>query len=595
MKKIGRNTFIRQLGLGASLGYVALNRPAFAVEKVFNPLSTHGQLMQRLVKANDEHVGQLLELGDKANRHGGRSLGYNFAKMAAAYCHPESVYHQRQDVVDKLEEIIARLFAVLRPDGTINAGNLESPPDTAFIMEPLCSGAYILSQSKSVALVGVKASIKEFIRNVGEALRLGGVHTPNHRWEICSALAWINALYPNQGFVDRIDDWLGEGIFIDEDGHYPERSMNYADVENRAFLTIGRLLGRPELYQPVIQNLEATYYYMEPNGDLVTVDSRRQDQYSSRSIVMQYLHYRYLAIVQHHSVFSAIADLIEQLPDFEEQLVNESLFHFMANPALAKELPPPTYPDTVYEKVFVTSSLARIRRNETSATIFGGVDWPLIIASGRSVSPNFFMYRKGKAILKHMRMSSRFFSMGHFRSEGLRLVDGKYVLHKKQEAYYFQPLPADERNPEGDYALTPSTDNRFWSKMAFDKRPVSNVKTLESTVQILEEGGNVTLDITVEGQEQVAVTIELCFEKFGKLTGVEKVYGSEHDYFLNEGYGQYDHEGDRITFGPGEKQHEWIRGLDGEQYGVHFGGLPAEGQRVFITGYTPFSYSITFS
>ncbi len=597
MKAIPRSTFIKQLGVGAAVGYGLFHSPIVATAFGEDMLLEDEALMQRLVRANDEHVHQLLTLGDRANRHGGRSLGYNFAKMAAAYTHPDSRFRADKAIVAKLTEITAALVAVQRPDGTINAGNLESPPDTAFIMEPLCAGVYILQRSNAKELQPVKSGIREFILKVAESLRTGGVHTPNHRWEICAALVWINALYPNKGLVDRIDDWLGEGIYIDADGHYPERSMNYADVENRAFLTIGRLLERPALYEPVIKNLTATYYYMEPNGDLVTVDSRRQDQYSSRRITMQYLHYRYLAITQGSGFFAAVALRIAQLPDFEDDIVNEALFQFMANPTLSRQLPTPDYPPLVFDKVFPTSSLVRIRRDDMSATIFGGVDWPLIIASGRSVSPNFFSYRKGRAILKYVRMSSRFFSMGHFRSEGMTVEGNTYVLHKKQEAYYFQPLAVSERNASGDYQLTPSTDDRFWSKMAFDKRTVSNVKTLDSTVRVTNVGQAMALEVSILGQEGVAVTIELCFEHGGQLRGVEKALrgGGEHDYFLANGQGVYTLGDDRITFGPGQKDHEWIRGLDGEKYSVHFGGLPSEGQRVFITGYTPFTYTLSFA
>lgn len=99
------------------------------------------------------------------------------------------------------------------------------------------------------------------------------------------------------------------------------------------------------------------------------------------------------------------------------------------------------------------------------------------------------------------------------------------------------------------------------------------------------------------GQEGVQVTVELCFESDGQLSGVEKASGGEdeNDYFLVEGEGVYACGDDRITFGPGRKEHERIRGLDGEKYSVHFGGFPAEGQRVFITGYTPFTYSLSFA
>src|SRR5690606_37182511 len=587
-----RATFIKKFGLGAALSYGMWNGAIFSASGAGTPtLKPTDELIRRLVDAIDAHVQQLLEIGDQANRHGGRSLGYNFAKMAAAYHHHQSRFRNDQAVLAKLIEITRRLKIIQQPDGTLNAGNLESPPDTAFIMEPLCAGVYILQQNKDKRLAPVKKDIKDFILKVGEALRTGGVHTPNHRWEVCAALAWIHTLYPNQAYVDRIDDWLGEGIYIDADGHYPERSMNYSDVENRAFLTIGQLLNRPALYEPVIKNLTMTYYYMEPNGDLVTVDSCLQDQYDFRRITTQYLHYRHLAIQQNNQILSEITQVIEELPDFEELVVEDALYHFLTNPSFVDPTPSPITLPTTFEKFFPTSSLARVRRGQTSSTIFGGVDWPLIIASGRSVSPNFFSFRKGEAILKHVRMSSRFFSMGHFSSEGLVVKDHVYTLHKKQEAYYFQPLPQSDRNPEGDYPLTPSSDDRFYSKMDFDKRPVSNVKTLDNTVRIQYVGEEIQLDFSVRGQDGVAVTIELCFDNDGQLDGVEKVTGAEQVYFLASGTATFQKGTDRITFGPGRKEHQVIRGLDGEKYSVHFGAYPSEGQRVFITGFTPFTYT----
>jgi hypothetical protein len=47
---------------------------------------------------------------------------------------------------------------------------------------------------------------------------------------ISAALARINKLYPNKKYIARIEEWLGEGVYIDSDGHYPERSRLYAGV-----------------------------------------------------------------------------------------------------------------------------------------------------------------------------------------------------------------------------------------------------------------------------------------------------------------------------------------------------------------------------
>ncbi|WP_367915540.1 hypothetical protein [Leadbetterella sp. DM7] len=579
---MNRKEFIRQSAGAGMLLFSALGNKAWASGPVT-------ELMKKLVEGNDRFIEDFLARGAEGPKQGGRNYGYNFAKLAAAYCHPESRYHHDERLVNAMKEISVHFLNALSPDGTMTAGNIESPPDTAFIMEPLCSGVHILNQSRQKSLDAVKASIKVPIEKVGGALAVGGVHTPNHRWEICAALAWINRLYPDKKYTNRIDEWLSEGIYMDEDGHYPERSMNYADVENRAFITLGHLLDRPALYEPVTKSLTMAWYYTEPNGELITFDSRRQDQYSSREIMVQYLHYRFLAIEKQNTLFSAITSFIETLPDFGKNVVDQCLYNFMADPVLARELPRPGALPVNFEKFFKTSSLVRIRREETALTLFGGNDLPLIIASGRSVSPNFFGYRKGVAALKYMRMSSRFFSMGYFRSEGISQENGKYVLYNKLQAPYYQPLKPGDRRKDGDYELTPSVDDRFWSKMSFDKRP-ADFKTLESRVVVSENNGEVTMDFEVTGAEGVAVTVQLCFDEGGELNGIQE--GGSGAHFLPEGYGEFRRGKDRITFGPGVKKHEWTRGLEGEKYSVLNGNLNTPGHHVYLTGYTPFKHTL---
>src|SRR5690606_22959577 len=92
-----RATFIKKFGLGAALSYGMWNGAIFSASGAGTPtLKPTDDLIRRLVDANDAHVQQLLEIGDQANRHGGRSLGYNFAKMAAAYHHHQSRF--RNDI-----------------------------------------------------------------------------------------------------------------------------------------------------------------------------------------------------------------------------------------------------------------------------------------------------------------------------------------------------------------------------------------------------------------------------------------------------------------------------------------------------------------
>ncbi|HSK14402.1 MAG TPA: hypothetical protein VK907_14375, partial [Phnomibacter sp.] len=274
-------------------------------------------------------------------------------------------------------------------------------------------------------------------------------------------------------------------------------------------------------------------------------------------------------------------------------ILNRGLFYFLENPVLLQELPAAKPLETNYEKLFTTTSLLRIRRKDTTATLFGGTDHPIIIASGRSNSPNFFSFRKGQAILKYMRLSTQFFSMGYFYSEGMRKEGDRYILHKKLEAPYYQPLPKHLRNKDGAYAHSPSTDGRFWNIMDFANRPVSNLKTLETSIIFTEKNGAVELECSVTGLNDVAVTIELCFHSDGKVSGVGAPVGD--NYFLEQGMGAFTAGEDTIHFGPGVVTHRSISNLEGEKYSTHFGTLRTPGVHVYLTGTTPFKHTIRFS
>lgn len=550
-------------------------------------------IFQRIVAANDKQVDGLLQTVSVADFNFGRKAASDFATLTASYCCTTSKYYRNNDIVTKLAILIQEMQKYQTEDGTVNIGNLESPPDTAFLLEPLSVAAFLLAKNNTSATSDVEKKLKTFIEKAAAALVTGGVHTPNHRWVICAALARVNKIYPDKKYIDRIEDWLGEGIYIDSDGHYPERSRLYGGVENNSMLTMGRLLNKEALFEPVRKSLTSTYYYMEPNGELVTTDSRRQDQYIGKTILSYYWYYRYMAIKDNSSHFSGIAKIIEQLPGFDEEVLSRSLFSFLENELLQQSLPVAVSPQVNYEKFFPTSQLLRIRKDKTTATLFGGVDWPIIIASGRSNSPDFYAYRKGAAILKHLRLSSAFFSMGYFYSEGIKKQGDTYVLHKKLSVPYYQPLPKNKRIASGDYKLSSSIDDRFWNKMDFANRPVSNVKTLDTTVSFSTTNDSNELTFAVTGLKGVPVTIELCFAEGGKLAGITTT--KEGNNFLESGMGKYEMGDDSIQFGPGVVAHKIVTNLEGERYSTHFGNLHTKGMYVYLTGITPFQHKLIFS
>ena len=180
-------------------------------------------------------------------------------------------------------------------------------------------------------------------------------------------------------------------------------------------------------------------------------------------------------------------------------------------------------------------------------------------------------------------------------------MDGnRAVLQQRYEAPYYQPLPKEYRNAKGDYALTPVRDGRFWSKLDFPHRQVSNVQVLDQKVTVVETQGGFELHIDISGHDRVPYTVELGFRPGGQFSGAlqESVMSGRDGnaqgraLFLKQGMGSYRVGDDVIEFGPGQADHEVIN-LSGHSYQAHGITLRTPGNCVYITGYTPFRKVIT--
>lgn len=419
-----------------------------------------------------------------------RALAQSALRLVSAYVNPRGAHHHDAAMLPPVTTLLEALADRQNPSGLYDIGNLDSPPDTSFVIADLGISYELLRDDDQSATEQIRASYAQIMRKAARSLAEGGVHTPNHRWEISKALAWLNHLWPSRMLRARINDWLGEGIDQDSEGEYSERSPNYAsEVTNRSLVTIARLADKPRLYDNVRRNLALSLYRIESNGDIETVHSRRQDQNGTQPVWKYLMHFRELALRDDDVRFAAAADeILDRVAADPASYatsyfsVGEFLAEALAHPDLTAVLPGPGSVPTRYEKFSRGSQLVRIRRGTTTAAIFGGTDYhnrrqdqtgtwiaTREIASGLSTNPTFFKLRRGKAILESVRMSPRFFSTGHFRSDGLRRRGDSWVLADEVEAYYHLPLPRRYRRGDGDYVF--AHEGRFYSKMDFPHRP----------------------------------------------------------------------------------------------------------------------------
>ena len=197
--------------IGASM--VAIGAPSIKSEPV------QGDVYTAIVNANDARVPALIASASGADpgRGGIRRIAGDVQSLMAAFCAPESKHYKSQALIAPMDNAMRVILKAQYPDGTIDSGNLQSPPDTGFVVEVLATTLAVAKRNDSPILKTVSDNIQKFVLAACEALTTGGVHTPNHRWVVCNALARTNAILPNPKYVRRIDDWLGEGIDIDSD------------------------------------------------------------------------------------------------------------------------------------------------------------------------------------------------------------------------------------------------------------------------------------------------------------------------------------------------------------------------------------------
>jgi hypothetical protein len=522
------------------------------------------ELVKVAERAADESLPRQQADGGVLDEHGipqpGATAGF-LSGLAAVFLAPESRYHRRPDALERMERAAVALLRVQHADGTIDlpTTNFGSPPDTAFVLEPLCATVEVLRIRKYPETRRLEAALGAFIERGASALTTGGIHTPNHRWVVVSALARCHHLSPDPRYVARVDQWLAEGIDLDKEGQFAERSTGiYNAISDRALLTAGRLLDRPVLFEPVRKNLEAMIYFLHADGEVATDISRRQDRFQPATLRPYYHAYRYMARHDRNGRFATVVNNLER--DHLAQLGGE-LLYFLEIPELRQQLPAREELPADYDRYFPLAGFAHVRRGERSATILGG-------------DSRFFSFRHGGAVVEAVRLASAFFGKGQFAAP-LTRSGSAYRLEQELEGYYLQPLDPGDRRADGN-----------WQAMPNSRRDHSNLCRLRSRVEISERENGFELSLNVGGTDGVPVTVEITLRPGGQLAGgaVAPLPGVPDAYLLGDGFATYELAGRRLRIGPCFRRHSWtqLRGAEPRLPGV----------TLYLTDFTPSNKTI---
>ena len=549
--------------------------PAFGFSDFKNMADAKPVWLIRLLKNNDDDVSDMGKnlmtdkilatfgaLNNDLNIPNVQGTGHYITRAIIAFISSESQFFKSEDLRIKIKNAIQYMLNAQHSDGTIDLldTNFHSTPDTGFSVENLSVSYKILKGANIKGGEDMLEPLKKYLLKCGEALIVGGIHTPNHRWVVSAALTQLNLLFPDIRYVRRIEQWLAEHIDLDPDGQYTEKSTGiYSTVIDKALITIANGLDKPELLDYVRKNLQMTMFFVHPNGEVVTDASNRQDKGGISTFENYYYSYRYLAILDKNPEFAAMCQLIEK-SYFNK--INGDLIHFLEDKFLWNELPTATSFSTNYAKFFPYSNLVRIRRDLWDATLLIN-------------NPNFLTFHKNNAILQGMRINASFFGKGQFQSPTIKQEQNQWIMYNKLEGVYYQPFSQDKIATDGN-----------WEKMPRSTRTKSEIQHLETIIKIKEISGGIEIEFDMKGTDGVPVSLELIFRTGGKLTGVQQSEKEPNSYLFGQNSGTYTVGNDVIQFGPGKSKHK----------GIHLrGGLPADtnSTSVYLTDFTPFKHTIT--
>ena len=588
-----RRTFLTGTTAALAIGSSGLI-PALAAQAGARDTAT----LALLTTAADGLVEAALAPTSGPGYGGARGTLRQMRRLVTPFIWPDSRYFEDEALIEPIQTLLARVETAQHDDGTFSGGNRHSPPDSAFLIEDMATVLGALKTSRHPLSQDISARLVAMMRKAGPPLRTGGIHTPNHRWELSAALSKIDKVDPHPAYSARVDEWLAEGIDINAEGIYSEQSSNYAQaVSNPSLLRLAHLPGREGLRALVRRNLEATIDLSEPfYGDVETILSRRQDQAQTKQTLhTYYLQFRELAQRDNDARFAGVVRWIEQN---DPSQLGDALTNFLDEPELSGPLPAPTRPFVDLQRHFRTVNLVRERRGDMTASFFAGSDWFVdgepspfynAIGSGLATNPTFMRLWKGGLVIDAIRLTPNFFSMGQWRPSAVAVEgDGVVRLTGEMRVPYYLPMPAQRRDPNGAYALSRSVDGRFNSALDFSHRPAQfRVLSLSATARPTETGYGLEFEVT--GEDEVEVSIEITLRDGGELAGGRLL--DDGGVHLVEGQATYVVGDDRLVVGPGNGETPVIMS-SGEQYSWARGQLTLPGKRLYITGRTPLNYSL---
>lgn len=495
-----------------------------------------------------------------------RQCGFDLSALACGYVTKDSAHYLSERVKAALTAALAYLRAHQRPGGCVDllSCNVASAPDTAFMINAVLNAWWLLERCEDARAAWLRPALLRLIDSAASGIAAGGFHTPNHRWAIAACLLHCAKITGRRELEARARAYLREGLDINEDGEFAERSAgNYNQVNDDQMLRLYMATGDRTFLHAAEKNLEMMYCYIDPDGSVFTNNSTRQDMGKKIYLDTYYPLYLMAGYFLGREDFGAMAEWIYQdcrrrgtWPDGVEWLL---LLPQMDGFGAQTPFEPPFLR---YDRLFEHSDIARVRRGGFSLTLMRG-------------KPNFLYFQSG-ALPLYMAIYQNLCDQRNFVPETLQRTERGFRLSGRAPVWYYQPF--DQKPQTSD-----------WWRMDNAARERLTAEGLHTLVEaeLTEEG--VRLHIRTQGVDRLPVRVEIGLLPGGRIRTqhfTQLMRAGEQVTILDGDIEITGPRGDALAIGPAFGSHD-IRARMGGAY-----PLSDACYTVLLTGYTPVDRTI---
>lgn len=432
------------------------------------------------------------------------------ALTSGYYC-PDSRYFRCERILTLMNEMIDYLERSIRRNYTCD--NMESD----FYAGPILVSIYMSRSyrimekyAKTEAEIALKKRLFLFLFKPAIGIYNGGIITPNHRWMAASSTSMLHSILGLKCMKERTDLLLREGIDIDENGEYTERSPMYNKESDCAMIIIAEELKDPKYLEYVKRNLDLMFIYFEPNMTMFTQNSNRKDKQEG-DVTAVFYPYSYYYLYLHMSYLTGNAKYAYMADEIFRKYVDaykrgiDLLWMYELYPGLLEYEPKMEEYDKTYH--IFHRDIVRKRKDDFSVTLL-------------TRSPNFLFVQKGD-LRCFVRICASFFAVAQFVPEKItRMGENTYYMSMKAHGEYYGPMSIKPETPK-------------WTEMDHSLRPVVNAVDLEYFLTITLEDKKVSLDIKTQGVDNVPYKVEFCLSPSCTVRNKGELHAGEADKFLS--------------------------------------------------------------